>query len=50
MEPDYIAQTGECRTPEQRVDWIRARVFEARQRGVIHGRTTVDGSQLLYEG
>jgi hypothetical protein len=51
-DPDYIAQTAECATPQQRQTWLVARVAAARERGITFSRATVsdDGALLLYEG
>lgn len=50
-EPDYIAQTGETRTREEREAWLRARADEAKQEGCVHARATLsdDHSLLLLE-
>lgn len=52
-EPFFIAQTGDCTTPEERNAWLRARATEAAEKGGVHARATLgcDGHPdlLLFE-
>lgn len=48
MKPDYLAQTGECRTAVERDAWIKARVDEAKAEGCRHGRMSYDEEHNLY--
>lgn len=42
MEPFFIVQTGETKTPQERHDWLRMRADQARTAGSQHGRVTFD--------
>ena len=39
--PDYIAQTAEPMTQDERFEWMRARTKEATAEGMTHGRFTL---------
>lgn len=47
MEPFFIAQTGEAKTPQERHDWLRTRGDEAKTEGSRHGRVTFDPDRNL---
>lgn len=51
-EPIYIAQTSECRTPEEAADWIGRRAAEARAQGAKTTRNSYCGERdaLIIEG
>jgi len=41
-EPDYLAQTAENLTPQERHAWIQERVHDAREKGCEIVRASVD--------
>lgn len=45
MEPDYLAQTAEPMTPDERREWFRSRAREAGAQGCVHGRMSVDDAE-----
>jgi hypothetical protein len=49
MEPDFISQTAEARTPEQRMEWLRKRTADANAKGATFHRAIVsdDHANLL---
>jgi len=51
-EPEYIAQTFEadnCRDGEAKRNWFKARMEDARERGLRYPRFTIDHGGLLIE-
>ena len=49
-EPTYIAQTAEPMTREERVNWIRSRIPDAREQGAMWWRAMVsDEGWTLFE-
>lgn len=51
-EPDYLAQTGEHKTPQEQREWIKQRGNEAKQQGCVHARYSWSDAHglLLFEG
>jgi hypothetical protein len=51
-EPDYLAQTAERLTSDERRAWLVACAAEARKRGVTHARATIHPKDAwtLFEG
>lgn len=52
IEPDFLSQTAEAKTPEQRAEWAIARSREARAAGASWWRFTFRRAEnlLLFEG
>ena len=53
MEPDFLSQTAEPMTPEQRQEWFRFEAFQAAENGATFHRYSVHPENLellLYEG
>lgn len=47
MEPEYLAQTAELKTGDERRSWVKARYDEAKAQGMRHGRVSFDEANNL---
>ncbi|MBB3020615.1 hypothetical protein FHR70_003701 [Microvirga lupini] len=52
VEPDFLSQSGETTTPQERREWFKARAQEAETRGATWHRFShhEDVELILYEG